>query len=228
MVTIKKYLRKILYLFIYNFRVRPGLSKAQNAKVLGFNLRIYPTVFSPSLYVSSKIFAKFILSMDELKGKEILDMGCGSGIIGIAASLVGADSLSVDINPEAVKCANENFKLNGINANAIESDLYKNIEQEKKFDVIFFNPPYYNYEPRNDFERAFGGGKNFKVLHEFFGQSEFHLKKGGNICIIISSDIDVNLVFSMFQQYGFNYNILQKTDKFFETFYIIKGFLKEQ
>ena len=166
--------------------------------------------------------------MDDIKEKEILDMGCGSGIVSIVASSKGANSLAVDINPEAVKCSIENFKLNGVAANAIESDLFKNIEKEKKFDIIFFNPPYYNYEPRNDFERAFGGGKDYKVLREFFLQSKFYLKKQGIICIIISSDIDINLIFSMFELYGFHYNILQRIDNFFETFYIINGFLKEQ
>jgi release factor glutamine methyltransferase len=187
-------------------------------------MTVYPTVFSPSLYVSSKIFAKHILSMEDLKDKEILDMGTGSGIVSLAASSKGAKCIAVDINPEAVKCADENFHLNQMNAVAIESDLFEKLDESKKFEIIFFNPPYYNYEPRNDFERGFGGGKDYSVIRDFVKQSKEYLKANGYLCLIISNDMNIETMFSILPENGFNYNILQRTHKFFETFYIIKAF----
>lgn len=48
-------------------------------------------------------------------GSSFLDMGCGSGILSVAALLLGADSaIGVDIDPLAVKTAAENAKLNGV------------------------------------------------------------------------------------------------------------------
>ena len=48
-------------------------------------------------------------------GETLLDVGCGSGILSIAALLLGAKSaLGVDIDPLAVKTAAENGKLNGM------------------------------------------------------------------------------------------------------------------
>lgn len=48
-------------------------------------------------------------------GCDFLDMGCGSGILSIAALLLGAGSaIGVDIDPLAVKTAVENAKINGV------------------------------------------------------------------------------------------------------------------
>ena len=45
----------------------------------------------------------------------VLDIGCGSGILAIAAMLLGAEKgFGVDIDPVAVKTATENGKMNGI------------------------------------------------------------------------------------------------------------------
>lgn len=186
---------------------------------------MYPTVFSPALYVSSKIFAKFVMSMDELKDKEVLDMGCGTGIINIAASTKGAKCTAVDINPEAVKCSEENLRNNGVRANAIQSDLFEMLDKSKKFNLIFFNPPYYEYEPKNDFERGFGGGKNYRVIRQFIHESKNYLNPDGNLCLIFSSDMNIETMFSILAEDGYNYKILQEKRTYFETFYIIKAFV---
>lgn len=48
-------------------------------------------------------------------GADVLDMGCGSGILSVAALLLGAHSaVGVDIDPLAVKTAVENARLNGV------------------------------------------------------------------------------------------------------------------
>ena len=59
--------------------------------------------------------AKMLLWLDrtELKGQRILDYGCGSGILGIAALLLGAGLVSaVDIDPQAVQATRENAVMN--------------------------------------------------------------------------------------------------------------------
>lgn len=48
------------------------------------------------------------------KGTRVLDLGCGSGILGISAYLLGANSvLGLDIDEVAVRVANENAEING-------------------------------------------------------------------------------------------------------------------
>jgi ribosomal protein L11 methyltransferase len=50
-------------------------------------------------------------------GMEVIDVGCGSGILAIAALQLGAGrATGVDIDPEAVRIARENANLNGVGA----------------------------------------------------------------------------------------------------------------
>ena len=59
-------------------------------------------------------------------GMRVLDIGCGSGILGIAACLLGAaEAHGVDIDPVAVRTANENAALNGVQDrfSALEGNL---------------------------------------------------------------------------------------------------------
>lgn len=55
------------------------------------------------------------LATQELKDKLVIDYGCGSGILGVAALLLGARQvLAVDIDPQAVLATRQNAALNGV------------------------------------------------------------------------------------------------------------------
>ena len=73
-------------------------------------------------------------------GEKVLDVGCGSGILGIAAVLLGAQSaFGVDIDTTAVKTANENAVLNHVDQqfSAIAGDLVDKVQG--KYDIIVAN-----------------------------------------------------------------------------------------
>ncbi|MEG0292553.1 MAG: 50S ribosomal protein L11 methyltransferase [Anaerovoracaceae bacterium] len=73
-------------------------------------------------------------------GKSVLDVGTGSGILAIAASLLGAkDILGVDIDPIAVEVAKENVEMNKCEGNIVikEADLTKGIDF--KGDIVVAN-----------------------------------------------------------------------------------------
>lgn len=55
------------------------------------------------------------LSGAELEGKTVLDFGCGSGILAIAALLLGAErAVCVDIDPQALTATRDNARVNGV------------------------------------------------------------------------------------------------------------------
>lgn len=103
-------------------------------------------------------------------GKDLLDLGCGYGPIGIYyAKEFQANVTMVDINERAVKRALDNVKLNQVNASILESDGFENV-LEMKFDYIISNPPI----------RA---GK--AVIYKMFEDSKDHLNKDGKFIIVI-------------------------------------------
>lgn len=73
-------------------------------------------------------------------GERVLDVGCGSGILGIAAVLLGADSaFGVDIDETAVRTANENAQVNHVSdrMTAIAGDLVDKVTE--KYDIVVAN-----------------------------------------------------------------------------------------
>jgi ribosomal protein L11 methyltransferase len=70
------------------------------------------------------------------KGKPIIDLGCGSGILSIAAIKLGADhALAVDIDEQAVRNTRENAEINQV-LEKIESSLGSLQEiREKRFSI---------------------------------------------------------------------------------------------
>lgn len=182
------------------------------------------------MYKSSELLAQFVDDMPDLEGKQVLDMGCGSGIVSIFAANRGAVCLAVDKNPASVECTIENANVNGLSKNikAVQSDLFKNIDKQERFNIIFFNPPYYEKEPLNDFELAFNAGSDYRVIREFITESKEYLKENGIIYLIISSDLELHLIAKMFFESGYSFNLLQMKKRFLETFYIANAFTKLQ
>ncbi|PAU87662.1 50S ribosomal protein L11 methyltransferase [Pseudomonas sp. WN033] len=55
------------------------------------------------------------LDSEPLTGKTLIDFGCGSGILAIAALLLGADqAIGTDIDPQALEASRDNAQRNGI------------------------------------------------------------------------------------------------------------------
>lgn len=59
------------------------------------------------------------LDQADLKGKYVIDYGCGSGILAIAAALLGAERvIGVDTDPQALEATRENARRNGVEVEA--------------------------------------------------------------------------------------------------------------
>ena len=81
------------------------------------------------------------LDGEPLEGKHVIDFGCGSGILAIAALLLGAKSaLGLDIDPQAIKASGENAERNGVRDRlALRLTGGEAPEENEKADVLVAN-----------------------------------------------------------------------------------------
>lgn len=126
------------------------------------------------------------LSESSLKQKvdTVLDLCCGCGILGIAASSHSRKVTGIDINPRAINFSTFNALLNNIqNCTFLCGDLYEPLKDEK-FDLILSNPPY-EISPYKTNLFQDGGKNGFKILKKIIKGIGEHLTKNG-FCQIIT------------------------------------------
>ena len=99
-------LRRLTQPILFKYWFTRGTLRESVFRIDRLEIRVRPSVFHPKYFGSSIIFARFIQSL-HLEHKRFLDMGTGSGIVGLHAARAGATVTAVDINPEAVRCATE-------------------------------------------------------------------------------------------------------------------------
>ena len=77
------------------------------------------------------------------KPVDIIDLGTGSGVIGITLEkkIFTKTVDLIDIDKKALEVTHKNCGLLNSNANIIESNFFDNI-RDKKYDIIISNPPY--------------------------------------------------------------------------------------
>ncbi|WP_106477159.1 50S ribosomal protein L11 methyltransferase [Phytohalomonas tamaricis] len=76
---------------------------------------------------------------DKLQGKRVLDVGCGSGILAIAALKLGANhAFGTDIDPQALQASRDNAERNGIDENEF-SLCYPEQAPAVTYDIVLAN-----------------------------------------------------------------------------------------
>ena len=112
----------------------------------GYKILVNDDVLIPR-WETEELASNILIYYDRyFKGKKVnvLDIGTGSGAIAIA--LKGEEpNMTVsasDISEGALKVAEANAKLNGLDIFFEKSDMLNDIKTEKPFDIIVSNPPY--------------------------------------------------------------------------------------
>jgi ribosomal protein L3 glutamine methyltransferase len=124
--------------------------------------------------------------------RNIVDVCCGSGCLGILAALVFPDAAVtlVDIDARALAVAEQNVRRHGLQdrVRAIESDLLDGVPGDARFDLIVANPPYvdatdmatlppeYRHEPAHGLA---GGVDGIELVERLLAALPARLERGG-------------------------------------------------
>ena len=163
------------------------------------------------------------------EGMSVLEIGTGSGLVSMYASLLTDDVTATDINYNALELAEKNFKLNNIDTIKLEfGDMFEPVK-DKKFDVILFNTPYLPTDSddiiNDDLNYAFDGGLNGrKVIDRFINEVSNHLNDKGIVQMIQSSLSDNDRTLDMFDRNGFVAEIAESEKFFFEEIVLINAY----
>lgn len=94
--------------------------------------------FGTGTHPTTALCLEWLDSLD-LQGKTVIDFGCGSGILAIAALKLGAQSaVGIDIDPQAILASRNNAEQNGV-ADRLQLFLSDEKPSELKADVVVAN-----------------------------------------------------------------------------------------
>jgi release factor glutamine methyltransferase len=158
----------------------------------GIRLTIRPGVFHPGFFFSTRILLLYAKKLD-LKGRSVLELGAGSGLISIWCALHGAAVTATDISPEAIQSLHENARRNGVFLQVVQSDLFKELERQR-FDFILINPPYYPREPHTVAERAWFCGPDHEYFTQLFIQLRPRIAAGSIVVMVLSEACDLRTI----------------------------------
>lgn len=104
-------------------------------------------------------------------GARVLELGCGSGVVSLAAAVraPGVTVTSIDSNPRAVDCTRRGAELNGCQRVSAKLDADARCESAGAFDVVLANPPYYSH---------------FRIGEIFVQGAATALRRGGKLFLV--------------------------------------------
>jgi 16S rRNA G1207 methylase RsmC len=174
-----------------------------SATIGGFTVYIHPSVFSPKYFKETQWYADNL--PDIVRGKDFLEVGVGSGLVSLSIAASGSSRVfGVDINPEAVKIAQKNFKANDMeNGTFAVSDVYENVTG--RFDFIFWNHPWQNslgnITDQLRCEHTFD--EDYRHLTAYVAEAKNYLTPGGRILLGTSAFADREAMDSIFAEHGY-------------------------
>lgn len=190
---IKKYFEMIRYVEYYcdmNSR-RYGT----NMNVCGMNIFIYKEVFTPdpTITIASELIISKLKQIN-VNNKMVLDMGCGTGILGLHCLKNGASVDFTDVDNNAL----ENTKINVsdcINYTITKSNLFDNIE-DKVYDIIIFNLPICQEVWNIDI---------IQMFNKFYSRVLNYLKKGCIAMNVFATFGNIHLIRELLKKHKFSY-----------------------
>jgi methylase of polypeptide subunit release factors len=171
---------------------------------------------------------KFLNDEQVVKGKMILDLGAGSGVLSLIALKNGArKSVATEINQYAVVNAAYNAERLGfkdkMEVRLVPMDkqgAYSVIDDNERFDLIVSNPPQHPEQPTDIYEYSYADPE-LAFLRSILAGLKAHLTPSGK-GVFALYDQGLQLAHQMAREHGFDVDVLLKTYNRNGTYYLVE------
>jgi release factor glutamine methyltransferase len=194
------------------------VQKAENEEILRKILHaigdVPKNVYSPSddTFLMLDAIAKISVG-----GKQVLDIGTGSGILGLFCASRGAHVTVTDVDQSALEYAQKTARVLALGLQTVLSDVFSNVQG--KFDLVTFNPPYLPSSTVED-RTVDGGPGGIALSKRFLGGLGEHLNCDGTALLLISTLNDSASLISEVNP-EFQYEVMAKRQLFFEELQVL-------
>jgi 16S rRNA (guanine1207-N2)-methyltransferase len=132
----------------------------------------------PGVFSTGKLDAgtKLLLDTIPYTAKNVLDIGCGAGVIGTIYKKKSPESdvTMSDVSPLAVEATKKTVEKNKIETKVLLSDVFSKVSGE--YDLMLVNPPFHK-----------GVGTDYSFIEIFARDARKHLVRGGAIYLVCNS-----------------------------------------
>lgn len=178
-------------------------------KLCGLELEVQPRVFSPLYGEGTQLLADCLL---DLSAEEtVLDIGTGTGALGLLAARGGARTVAVDISAAAVRCARANAQRLGLSdrMDVREGDLFGPLKPGERFSLVVFNPPFMEGQPHDELEAAILD-PGYRTLRQFISQVSAVLAPSGRVWLAFADVGDTQLLRQLVSAQGLQARIIRQ------------------
>ena len=175
------------------------------SKQKGFSLLLYQEE-SGFLFNSDAHFLYDFISKIVPKGR-VLDVGCGCGVVGLLLKRdFSIDLTGIDLQDHNIFLSKINARVNALEATFINID-FREFDDEKKFDFIISNPPYYHEGVSKSQNSILQKSKysTFLELEEFIKRSNSLIKPKGELIFCYDAK-QIQNILTLLSKYKFRVN----------------------
>ncbi len=180
--------------------------------VNGLKIKVFPDVFSPGIFFESGWYAEKLAQM--VRQKSLLEIGTGTGIIALVSALQGAQVTAIDINEQAVRNAELNFKEHNVDAVLHTGSVYEPLSNVDKFDFIFWNHPFNKSDQdESDVFLKSVFDYQYKDLENYVSNAREYLAAEGRLLLGTSNIAKIEDLEEIAHKYGHHLVLLEKIDR---------------
>lgn len=180
---------------------------------LPIEVTIFDKVFWEPLDTVS--LRKLIRETPVVKGKRVLEIGTGSGLLSLCALRAGAGYVvATDVNPNAVANARYNVKELGAEdrfevrqVSQSERGAFAVIRGGETFDVIISNPPWVDRKPGRIEDYALYD-EAFLLMRTLFEGLPKHLNPGGKALLAYGSVSGIRTLYELSAEHGYEIRVI--------------------